>query len=65
LLIVLFVIFQRSRRGLAAMALTMGFVQLFDTAIGFVQHDPSKTYGPLVFAIATFVAVHFLLRESD
>jgi hypothetical protein len=65
LLIVLFVILQRSRCGLAAMALTMGFVQLFDTAIGFVQHDPSKTYGPFVFAIATFVAVRYLLRESD
>jgi hypothetical protein len=65
LLIALFVILQRSRRGLAVMALTMGFVQLFDTAIGFIQHDPSKTYGPLVFAIATCVSVRFLLRESE
>jgi hypothetical protein len=65
LIIVLLVILRGSRRGLAAMALTMGFVQLFDTVIGFVQHEPSKTYGPLVFAIATFVAVRFLLRESE
>jgi hypothetical protein len=64
-LIVLFVILQRSRRGLAAMALTVGFVQLFDTVIGFVQHEPSKTYGPMLLATATFVSVRFLLRESE
>jgi hypothetical protein len=65
LIIVLLVILRGSRRGLAAMALTMGFVQLFDTVIGFVQHEPSKTYGPLLFATATFVSVRFLLRESE
>src|SRR5260370_39383796 len=64
LLIVLVVILQRSRRGLIAIALTMGFVQLFDTVIGFVQHDPSKTYGPLVFAVATFVSLGYLQRGS-
>jgi MFS family permease len=61
----LLVILRGSRRGLAAMALTMGFVQLFDTVIGFVQHEPSKTYGPLLIATATFVSVRFLLRESE
>jgi hypothetical protein len=38
---------------LIGIALTTGFVQLFDTLIGFVKHDLSKTYGPLVFAVAT------------
>ena len=65
LLIVLLVILQGSRRGLATMALTMGFVQLFDTVIGFVQREPSKTYGPLVFAAVTFVSVRYLLRKSE
>src|SRR5258708_12190710 len=43
LLIVLLVILQGSRRGLATMALTMGFVQLFDPVTVFVLHHPNKT----------------------
>jgi hypothetical protein len=65
LLIVFVVILQRSRRGLVAMVLTMGFVQLFDSIIGFVKHDPGKTYGPLFFAVATFVALGYMRRESN
>ena len=41
----------------------MGLVQAFDGVIGFLTHEPSKTYGPLVFAVATFISLAALLRE--
>jgi hypothetical protein len=44
------------------MGVTMGLVQMFDAMIGVHSHNASKTYGPLVFAIAGFTSVVFLLR---
>jgi hypothetical protein len=64
-LAVLVCIWFRSRAGIAAMALTMGLVQLFDGVIGVLAHDASKTYGPLVLAVATFVSLAYLLRTAD
>jgi hypothetical protein len=64
-LLVVLVVWFRSRGGVAAMALTMGLVQMFDAQIGLRSHDPSKTYGPLVLAVATFVSLAYLLRSSD
>jgi hypothetical protein len=49
---------------MAALALTMGLVQLFDAVIGFLSHDPFKTYGPLVLALITFASLAWLLRTS-
>ena len=64
-LVVLIFLGFRSRGGIAAMALTMGLVQLFDAVIGVLSHDPSKTYGPLFLALIGFVSVAFLLRSSE
>jgi hypothetical protein len=61
-LVVLGCIWLRSRGGLAAMGFTMGLVQMFDAMFGIHLHDPSKTYGPLVLAVASFASVVFLLR---
>jgi hypothetical protein len=64
-LVVLIFLGLRSRGGIAAMALTMGLVQLFDAVIGIILHDASKTYGPLFLALIGFVSVAFLLRSSE
>lgn len=60
-LLVVLVVWFRSRGGVAV----MGLVQIFDAQIGLRSHDPSKTYGPLVLAVATFVSLAYLLRSSD
>jgi hypothetical protein len=54
----------RSRGAVLAMGSTMAFVQLFDAVIGFAAHDPSKSYGPLVFALAGFASVWWLSRPK-
>jgi hypothetical protein len=64
-LVVLIFLRFRSRGGIAAMALTMSLVQLFDAAIGVLSHDASKTYGPLFLAIIGFVSIALLLRSSE
>jgi len=64
-LVVLIFLGFRSRGGIAAMALTMSLVQLFDAVIGVILHDASKTYGPLFLALIGFVSVTFLLRSSE
>lgn len=64
-LVVLIFLGFRSRGGIAAMALTMSLVQLFDAVIGVILHDASKTYGPLFLALIAFVSVAFLLRSSE
>jgi hypothetical protein len=63
LLVVFALLWIRSRAGMATLAFVMGLVQLFDTGIGLLAHQLGKTLGPLVFAVATFVSVGFLLRE--
>jgi len=47
------------------MALTMSLVQLFDTVIGVLSRDSSKTYGPLFLALIGLASVAFLLRSSE
>jgi hypothetical protein len=39
-------------------------MQAFDGVIGALAHDPSKTYGPLAFAVLNALAVAWLLREQ-
>jgi hypothetical protein len=63
-LVVLAVTYFRSRDGLAAMALTMGLVQLLDAVIGILSHDPFKTWGPLGIALITFASRTWLMRTS-
>jgi|ERR1700731_2090403 len=64
-LVVLIFLGFRSRGGIAAMALTMSLVQLFDWVIGVILHDASKTYGPLFLALIGLVSFVFLLRSSE
>jgi hypothetical protein len=53
----------RSRIAIAALALVMSLVQGFDGLVGALAHDPAKTYGPFVLAIANFGALVWLLRS--
>ena len=53
----------RSRRGVMALALTMGLVQGFDALIGLVAHDAGKTYGPLALCVAGLASLVALRRE--
>jgi hypothetical protein len=61
LIAVLFCLGVRSREGIAALAVVMSLVQGFDGIIGILAHDPAKTYGPFVFALANFVGLVWLL----
>jgi hypothetical protein len=54
----------RSRAALVALAVTMSAVQGFDAVIGLLAHDPAKTYGPLVLAVANVSALIWFARES-
>ncbi|HEV3004615.1 MAG TPA: hypothetical protein VGX78_09140 [Pirellulales bacterium] len=64
-LVILALIYFRSRAGMAAMALTMGLVQFLDALVGLLSHDSFKTYGPLVLALITFASLAWLLRSSQ
>jgi hypothetical protein len=55
----------RSRGATIALALVMSLVQGFDGIIGLLAHDPAKTYGPFVFALANFIALVWLLRSQQ
>jgi hypothetical protein len=54
----------RTRRGLMALALSMGLVQAFDAVIGLIAHDPAKTYGPLVLSVAGLASLFALYRDG-
>jgi len=54
----------RSRMAIAFLGIAMTIVQALDGVIGALAHDPSKTYGPFVFAVLNAVAAGWLLREG-
>jgi hypothetical protein len=53
----------RSREATAALAWVMSLVQGFAGLIGFLAHDPAKSYGPFVFALVNLAALVWLLRS--
>ena len=65
LLTVLIAIGIRSRRAIAFLGIAMTVVQAFDGVIGALAHDPSKTYGPLAFAVLNALAVGWLLGGQE
>ena len=64
LLTILIAIGIRSRVAIAFLGIAMTVMQAFDGVIGVLAHDPSKTYGPLAFAVLNALAVGWLLREQ-
>jgi hypothetical protein len=65
LLTVLIAMAVRSRRAIAFLGIAMTLVQVFDGVIGALAHDPSKTYGPFVFAVLNALAVGWMLRMQE
>jgi hypothetical protein len=54
----------RSMPAIAALAFVMGLIQLFDGFIGIYARDASKTYGPFVLALLTFITLVRLLKTQ-
>lgn len=63
-LTVLIAIWVRSRVAIGFLGIAMTVVQAFDGVIGVLAHDPSKTYGPFVFAVLNALAVGLLANSS-
>jgi len=49
-------------RHLAALAVAMTLVQLFDGIIGLRLNDPGRAYGPMVFAAINFGLLWWMKR---
>lgn len=64
LLVVLLAVLLRHRTGLLAMAWCMSCVQLLDGCIGFAEHNPFETYGPLAFALINGILAYALWKET-
>jgi len=60
-----YAILKRSIAALASTALAMSLIQLMDAWIGSVQHNSTKTFGPLAFAIFNFFLLALLLRGDE
>ena len=52
----------RSRASVAALAVAMTLVQLFDGIIGLRLNDPGRAYGPMVFAAINFGLLWWMKR---
>jgi hypothetical protein len=59
----LIAICKQSEAALLILGSLAGFVQLLDTGVGLLQHDPGKTIGPLVIAVFQFFAMYLLSRS--
>jgi hypothetical protein len=63
-LAVLFAMVRRSHGGMATIAVAMTLVQLFDGIVGLRLHDPSRAYGPFVFAAINLGLVLWMNRAA-
>jgi hypothetical protein len=61
---VVYAMARRSNEGIAALALVMSLVQLFDGIIGFRLHDLGRAYGPIAFAMINFGLLLWMNRSS-
>src|SRR5882672_7622866 len=59
-LTVLIAVSVRSRIAIAFLGIAMTVIQAFDGLIGALAHDPSKIYGPFIFAVLNALAVGWL-----
>jgi hypothetical protein len=50
---------------LITLALLAGIIQLLDGLVGIYQHDVSKSAGPFGIAIVEFVAIYFVMKNSN
>ena len=64
-LVALAVVYKRSTSGLFILGILAGIIQFFDAGVGLYQHDPGKTVGPLVIALAQFYALFVFHKQSS
>jgi hypothetical protein len=62
--ITLVAIFKRSASALLTMGTLAGVIQLLNSIVGMVQHDPGKILGPLVIAVLQFYALTTLRKAA-
>jgi hypothetical protein len=60
---ILYAMVLRSRGGIAALAIVMTLVQLFDGVVGFRLHDAGRAYGPIAFAAINFALLLWANRS--
>lgn len=60
----LFAISRRSWGGVAATAVAMTVVQLLDTIVGFLIHNPGQAYGPLLFTVINAALLLWMGRAA-
>src|SRR5258706_14197535 len=65
LLAVVYTMALRSRGGVAALAVAMIMVQIFDAIIGFLLNDPGRAYGLLVFFAINFGLLLWIHRAGN
>jgi hypothetical protein len=63
-LAVIYAMAMRSRGGMAALAIAMTLVQLFDGIVGLRLHDPGRAYGPMAFAAINFGLLLWMNRTA-
>lgn len=63
-LAVLFAMVRRSHGGMATIAVAMTLVHSFDGIVGLRLHDPSRAYGPFVFAAINLSLVLWMSRAA-
>jgi hypothetical protein len=61
-LTIIFVMLRRSWRGVVTMAVAMTIVQVFDSVVGYLLHEPSEIYGPALFAIINAALLVWMSR---
>ena len=63
-LAVLYAMARRSHGGVAALAVAMTMVQLFDAVVGLRLHDPGRAYGPMLFAAINLGLLLWMKRTA-
>jgi hypothetical protein len=63
-LAVIYAMVLRRHSGMAGLAVAMTLVQLFDGIVGFLLHDPGRTYGPMGLAAINFGLLLWMNRTS-
>jgi len=63
-LTVIYAMALQTRGGMAALAVAMTLVQLFDGVVGFQLHDPGRAYGPIAFAAINFGLFLWMKRSA-
>jgi hypothetical protein len=55
----------RSTSGLGVVAIVLGSIQACDALVGIATHDPGKTFGPAVLAVATLAGARAFFRAAN